>query len=115
MGRATDKRAASTRRPASATRAASTGHSRSPRGRSARSSLAPHGAARVVVASDWAPIRAFDPIIRADLEGQGPGAGGGVVEDQGRARADGFEELGVAQTADGAAGRQQPVGMQAQQ
>jgi len=66
MGRATDKRAASTRRPASATRAASTGHSRSPRGRSARSSLAPHGAARVVVASDWAPIRAFDPIIRAD-------------------------------------------------
>lgn len=83
MGRVPDRRAASTTRAAatkraatphvaSSTRPASTGPGGSPRDSasphrdSTRGTPAAPGAARVLIASDWAPIRAFEPIIRAD-------------------------------------------------
>ena len=47
-------------------RAASKGRSSSPRRRTTRGTPESPGSARVLIASDWAPIRAFDPIIRAD-------------------------------------------------
>lgn len=79
MGRVTDRRAASATRAAamkraapprgtSTTRAASTGRSRSPRRGPSRGAPVAPSAVRVLVASDWAPIRAFEPIIRADPE-----------------------------------------------